>query len=81
MSGLREPEMEAVFLDLLNTPQLRVRRIRRNVELSPTVNQPPFLLFTNPSVGHECYRLLALEDLLRVYVLIIESAHALNSQQ
>ena len=80
MSGLREPEMEAVFLDLLNTPQLRVRRIRRNVELSPTVNQPPFLPFTNPSVGHECYRLLALEDPLRVYDLIVESAHALNSQ-
>jgi hypothetical protein len=79
-SGLREPEMEAVFLDLLNTPQLRVRRIRRDVELSPTVNQPPFLPFTNPSVGHECYRLLALEDPLRVYVLIIESAQALNSQ-
>jgi hypothetical protein len=80
MSGLREPEMEAVFLDLLNTPQLRVRRIRRNVELSPTVNQPPFLPFTNPSVGHECYRLLALEDPLRVYVLIVESAHELNGQ-
>jgi hypothetical protein len=78
MSGLREPEMEAVFLDLLNTPQLRVRRIRRNVELSPTVNQPPFLPFTNPSVGHECYRLLALEDPLRVYVLIVESAQKLK---
>ena len=80
MSGLREPEMEAVFLDLLNTPQLHVRRIRRNVELSPTVNQPPFLPFANPSVGNECYRLLALEDPLRVYVLIVESAHKLNSQ-
>jgi len=78
MSGLREPEIEAVFLDLLNTPQLHVRRIRRNVELSPTVNQPPFLPFTNPSVGHECYRLLALEDPLRVYVLIVESAHKLK---
>ena len=80
MSGLRDPEMEAVFLDLLNTPQLRVRRIRRNVELSPTVNQPPFLPFTNPSVGHDCYRLLALEDSTRVYYLIVESAHALSSQ-
>ena len=78
MSGLREPEMEAVFLDLLNTPQLRVRRIRRNVELSPTVNQPPFLPFTNPSVGDECYRLIALEDPLRVYVLIVESAQKLK---
>ena len=78
MSGLREPEIEAVFLDLLNTPQLHVRRIRRNVELSPTVNQPPFLPFTNPSVGDECYRLLALEDPLRVYVLIVESAHKLK---
>jgi hypothetical protein len=80
MSGLREPEMEAVFLDLLNTPQLRVRRIRRNVELSPTVNQPSFLPFTNPSVGQDCYRLLALEDSTRVYYLIVESAHALSSQ-
>jgi hypothetical protein len=80
MSGLREPEMEAVFLDLLNTPQLRVRRIRRNVELIPTVNQPPFLPFTNPSVGDDCYRLLALEDSTRVFYLIVESAHALSSQ-
>ena len=78
MSGLGEPEMEAVFLDLLNTPQLRVRRIRRNVELSPPVTQPPFLPFANPSVGNECYRLLALEDPLRVYVLIVESAHKLK---
>ncbi len=78
MSGLGEPEMEAVFLDLLNTPQLRVRRIRRNVELGPMVNQPPFLPFANPSVGNECYRLLALEDPLRVYVLIVESAHKLK---
>ena len=80
VSGLREPEMVAMFLDLLNTPQLRLRRIRRNVELSPTLNQQPFLPFTNPSVGHNCYRLLGLEDPRRVYDLIVESAHALNSQ-
>jgi len=77
VSGLRELEMVAVFLDLLNAHQLVVRRIRRNVELSPTVNQPPFLPFTNPSVGHECYRLLALEEQRRVYDLIIDSALAL----
>ncbi len=80
VSGLREPEMIAVFLDLLNTPQLRVRRIRGNLELSPMISQSPFLPFANPSVGHECYRLLALEDPRRVYDLIVESAHALNSQ-
>ena len=78
VSGLREPEMVALFLALLNTPQLRIRRIRRNVELSTTVNQPPFLPFTNPSVGHECYRLLALDDPRQVYDLIVESARALN---
>jgi hypothetical protein len=78
VSGLREPEMVAVLLDLLNTPQLRVRRIHRHVELSPHANQPLFLPFTNPSVGPESYRLLSLEDPRRVYDLIVESAHKLE---
>jgi len=78
VSGLREPEMVAVFLDLLNTPQLRVRRIHRHVELSPSASQPPFLPFTNPSVGRECYRLFALEDARRVCDLILESARKLE---
>ena len=79
VSGLRKPpEMVAVFLDLLNTPQLRVRRIHRHVELSPSASQAPFLPFTNPSVGRECYRLFALEDARRVCDLILESARKLE---
>jgi hypothetical protein len=83
VSGLRESEMVAVLLDLLNTPQLRVRRVRRTVELSASTDQAPFLPFTNPSVapewtGRECYRLLALEDARRVCDLIVESAHKLK---
>jgi hypothetical protein len=78
VSGLRELEMVDIFLDLLNTPQLRVRRTHRHVELSPPMSQPPFLPFTNPSLGRECYRLFALEDARRVCDLIIESARKLE---
>jgi hypothetical protein len=83
VSGLREPEMTAVLLDLLNTPRLRVRRIHRTVELSPPVNRSGAIPFTNPSVppdwtGNEWYRLLALKDPRQVYDLIVESAHKLK---
>ena len=83
VSGLREPEMTAVLLDLLNTPRLRVRRIDRTVELSPPANRSGAIPFTNPSVppdwtGNEWCRLLALEDPRRVYDLIVESAHKLE---
>jgi hypothetical protein len=79
VSGLREPEMAAVPLDVLNTPRLRVRRIHRTVELSPPDSRSGAIPFTNPSVppdctGNEWYRLLALEDPRQVYDLIIESA-------
>src|SRR5271163_5144996 len=40
VSGFRELETAAVLLDLLNTSRLRVRRVNRAVELSPTLNQP-----------------------------------------
>ena len=84
-SGLREPELSAVLLDRLNTPQLTVRRINRHIELrarGEQLFQPGYLPFTNPSLppewfGPECYRLLALEDSRRVYDLIIESARKL----
>jgi hypothetical protein len=84
-SGLREPEVAAVLLDLLNTPQLSVRRIHRHIELRAPSEQmlhPGYLPFTNPSLppewfGPECYRLFALEDPRRVYDLILESAHKL----
>ena len=84
-SGLREPEVAAVLLDLLNTPQLSVRRIHRHLELRTPSEQafhPGYLPFTNPSLppewfGPECYRLFALEDPRRVYDLILESAHKL----
>ena len=33
VSGLREPEVVGVLLDRLNTPQLRVQRIHRHIEL------------------------------------------------
>ena len=85
VSGLREPEMTAVLLDLLNTPHLRLQRIHRHIELRARdeLFQPGYLPFTNPSVapdwtGRECYRLLALEDARRVCDLIVESAHKLE---
>ena len=33
VSGLREPEVVGVLLDRLNTPQLRVQRVHRHIEL------------------------------------------------
>ena len=87
VSGLRAPEMAAVLLDRLNTPQLRVQRIHRHIELrapGQQVYQPAYLPFTNPSVPPdwigwpECYRLLALEDARRVCDLIVESAQKLE---
>jgi len=86
VSGLREPEMTAVLLDLLNAPHLRLQRIHRHIEIRARAEQmfqPGYLPFTNPSVapdwtGRECYRLLALEDARRVCDLIIESAHKLE---
>ena len=82
-SGLRDPEMAAIPLDVLNTPRLRVRRIHRTVELSPPDSRSGAIPFTNPSVppdwtGNEWYRLLALEDPRRVHDLIVESAHKLE---
>ncbi len=86
-SGLREPEIAAVLLDRLNTPQLRLRRIYRDIELrapSEDLLQLRYLPFTNPSVPPdwigwpECYRLIALEDAPRVCDLIVESAHKLK---
>src|SRR5579862_1091167 len=50
VSGLREPEVAAVLLDVLNTPRLRVHRIHRTVELSPPLNRSGTIPFTNPSV-------------------------------
>jgi hypothetical protein len=83
VSGLRETDVTAVPLDVLNTPRIRVRRIHRTVELSPPLNRSGSIPFTNPSVppdwtGNEWYRLLALEDPRRVYDLIVESAHKLE---
>ena len=86
VSGVREPEMVAVLLDRLNTPQLRLQRIHRHIELrepSEQMFQPSYLPFTNPSlppewIGSECYRLLALEDAGRVCDLIVESARKLK---
>ena len=79
VSGLSEAEMTAVPLDGLNTPQLRVRRIHRHVELTPTGYRSGAIPFTNPSVppdwiGNEWYRLLALEEPRRVRELIVEAA-------
>jgi uncharacterized membrane protein YdcZ (DUF606 family) len=86
VSGLREPELAAILIDRLNTPQLRIRRIHRHIELrgpSEQLLQPSYLPFTNPSVppdwiGPECYRLIALEDARRVCDLISASAHELE---
>jgi hypothetical protein len=83
VSGLREPEMAAVLLDLLNTPHISVRRVHRTVELSSPTSRFGAIPFTNPSVppdwaGNDWHRLLALEDPRRVYDLIVESAHKLK---
>ena len=86
VSGLRETDLVAVLIDRLNTPQLRVQRIHRHVELRAPAEQmlqPSYVPFTNPSLppdwlGPECYRLLALEDPRRVRDLIVESAHKLE---
>ncbi|MGB8684694.1 MAG: hypothetical protein WCD12_17565 [Candidatus Binatus sp.] len=86
VSGLRQREVVAVLLALLNTPHLRVQRIHRHIELGARgeqMFQPSYLPFTNPSVapdwtGRESYRLLALEDPRSVYDLIVESAHKLE---
>jgi hypothetical protein len=87
LSGLREAETVAVLLDRLNAAQLRLRRIHRDIELrapSDQVFQMRYLPFTNPSVRPdwsgwtECYRLLALEDAVRVNDLIVEAAHKLK---
>jgi hypothetical protein len=87
VSGLRKsPEMVAILLDRLNTPQLRVLKIHRHIELRAPgdhIYQPSYLPFTNPSVqpdwtGRERYRLFALEDARRVCDLIIESARELE---
>jgi hypothetical protein len=87
VSGLGRPETVAVLLDRLNAAQLRLRRIHRDIELrapSDQVFQVRYLPFTNPSVRPdwsgwiECYRLLALEDTVRVYDLIVEAAHKLK---
>lgn len=87
VSGLRDPDIVGVLLDRLNTPQLRIQRIHRHIELrarGEQLYQPSYLPFTNPSVPPdwigwpECYRLLALEDARRVCDLIIETAHKLK---
>jgi|SRR5208282_280839 len=87
VSGLRELEVVAVLLDRLNAPQLRIRRVYRDIELrapSDRVYQLKYLPFTNPSVPPdwigwpECYRLIALEDARCVCDLITESAHKLE---
>ncbi len=86
VSGLREPDEVGILLDRLNTPQLRLRRIHRHIELrapSDQMYQPSYIPFTNPSVppewlGAECYRLLALEEPIRVRELIVEAAHKLK---
>lgn len=82
VSGLRELEVSAVLLDLLNTPRLCVRRFRHSVELIP-FGRSGALPFTNPSVppdwvGVDWYRLLALEDSRRVYDLIVEATNKLK---
>jgi hypothetical protein len=83
VSGLREREVAAILLDLLNTPSLRVRRVHRAVELRSPLNRSGYLPFTNPSVppdwiGDEWYRLLALENPQRVHDLIVEAANKLK---
>jgi hypothetical protein len=87
VSGLREPETVGVLLDRLNAAQLRIRRFHRDIELRAPSDQSlqvRYLPFTNPSVRPdwsewtECYQLVALEDAVRVYDLIVEAANKLK---
>ena len=87
VSGFGKQEIVAVLIDRLNAAQLRLRRINRDIELrapSDQVLQIRYLPFTNPSVRPdwsewiESYRLLGLEDAVRVYDLIIEEADKLR---
>jgi len=88
VSGLRRPEaVAAVLLDRLNAAQLRLQRVDRDIELrapSDQVFQLRYLPFTNPSVRPdwngwiECYRLIALENAVRVYDLIVEATNKLK---
>lgn len=86
VSGLSEREMVAVLIDRLNGSQLRIRRARRDIELSAPsdqVFQQRNMPFTNPSVppgwlGPECYRLLGLQNPQHVYDLILDAAEKLK---
>jgi hypothetical protein len=86
VSGLSEREMAAVLIDRLNRSQLRIRRGRRDIELSAPSDQmlqQRNLPFTNPSVppdwlGPESYRLIGLQNPQQVYDLILEAAHELK---
>ena len=91
VSGLFESDVSDVLLDRLNTPQLGLRRIHREIELLSPSERPfhqfRYLPFANPSVppdwmgSPECYRLIALEDAPHVCDLILESARKLQSQE
>jgi hypothetical protein len=86
VSGLGEREMVAVLIDRLNRSQLRIRRARRDIELSAPSDQllqQRSLPFTNPSVppdwlGPESYRLIGLHNPQHVYDLILDTANKLK---
>ena len=86
VSGLGEREMVAVLIDRLNRSQLRIRRARRDIELSAPSDQllqQRSLPFTNPSVppdwlGPESYRLIGLENPQHIYDLILDAADKLK---
>jgi len=88
VSGLGAPDVSAVFLDLLNTRHLTMRRHIGFIELRAPSEQPfsyryP-IPFTNPSVPPdwaaqaECYYLVGLENSSQVRDVILDAARKLK---
>lgn len=87
VSGLRVREVSFLLLDRLNTPQIKLLRHGNDLILRAAAAGPMlrlgFIPFTNPSVAPdwagqpEQYRLLGIQNVGKVYQLIIESAHRL----
>ncbi len=86
VSGLRELQVAAAFIDKLNTPMLTLHRVGNVLELHPAspeqTRNVPHLPFQNPSVStlnqaFESYRLLGLENAGEIYRIILDAADKL----
>ncbi|MGD0672008.1 MAG: hypothetical protein ABSB13_08015 [Candidatus Binatus sp.] len=82
VSGFREQQVTAAFLDKLNTPMLTLRRMGNTLELRGALpeftRRAMYRPFWNPSVltppgQPECYRLVGLENAGEVYRIILDA--------